>query len=226
MTTSRPTAGDFFTQNICSTPNELTNSSNDSLASYDSILEYYAVNDDACTDLTSLSDNTVEYDSSSVPSLSDYTSIDSDSEDEDTIKDDEATINSENFSGKFSDTSSTAPQSNNSSKSNDELLTRDVLPKSFLQLKGITVGNFNMGCNFRLDNAIIIMIHYKLDILAVQEHTPWNRELLEGEITSIERHCNRWGYFVKISKLQILIIDKQLIACHRITNVYEDGGIL
>jgi hypothetical protein len=83
-----------------------------------------------------------------------------------------------------------------------------------------------MGCNFRIDNAIIIMIHYKLDILAVQEHTPWNRELLEGEITSIERHCNRWGYFVKISKLQILIIDKQLIACHRITNVYEDGRIL
>jgi hypothetical protein len=101
-----------------------------------------------------------------------------------------------------------------------------MLPKSFLQLKGITVGNFNMGCNFRIDNAIIIMIHYKLDILAIQEHTPWNRELSEGEIASIERHCNRWGYFVKISKLQILLIDKQLIACHRITNVYEDGRII
>jgi len=177
MTTSRPTAGDFFAQNICSIPNELTNSSNDSLASYDSILEYYEMNDETYLDLTSLSDDTNEYDSTSVPSLSDYASIESDSEDEDTIKDDEATTNSENFSEKFSDTSSTAPQSNNSSKSNDELLNRDMLPKSFLQLKGITVGNFNMGCNFRIDNAIIIMIHYKLDILAIQEHTPWNREL-------------------------------------------------
>ena len=83
-----------------------------------------------------------------------------------------------------------------------------------------------MGCNFRIDTAIIIMIQYKLDILAIQEHTPWNRNLSEGEITSIERHCNKWGYLVKISKLQILIIDKQLTACHRDTTEYEDGRIL
>ncbi len=90
----------------------------------------------------------------------------------------------------------------------------DTLSKSFLQLKGIAVGNFNMRCNFHISAAIRIMIQYNLTILAIQEHTPWNRELSEGEIASIEHHCDKWGYFVTLSKLQILIIDKQLTACH------------
>jgi hypothetical protein len=70
------------------------------------------------------------------------------------------------------------------------------------------------------------MIHYKLDILAIQEHMPWNRELFASEITSIERHCDHWGYIVKISRLQILRIDKQLTACHRGTAMFEDGRVV
>ena len=114
----------------------------------------------------------------------------------------------------------------NSVLTDNDIQLRDALPKSFLQLKGITVGNFNMGCNFQIDTAITIMIQYTLDILAIQEHTPWNRELSEGEITSIERHCNKWGFFVKISKLQILIIDKQLTACHQDTTIHENSRLL
>jgi len=87
----------------------------------------------------------------------------------------------------------------------------DKLPKSFLQLKGITVGNFNMGCNFHVSEAIWIMIQFNISILAIQEHTAWNKELQNLESASMERHCNKWGYFVTISKLQIVIIDRQFV---------------
>jgi hypothetical protein len=80
-----------------------------------------------------------------------------------------------------------------------------------------------MNCNFRVEAAISIMVKYNLSILAIQEHTPWNRELLDNEITSIHKHCDKYGYFATISKLQIVIIDKQLLACHRETKVFEDG---
>jgi hypothetical protein len=98
--------------------------------------------------------------------------------------------------------------------------------ESFLQLKVILVGNFDMGCNFHIAAALRITMHYNLNILAIQEHTPWNEELSSTETTSISKHCDRWGYFVTISKLQIVIIDKQLLACHRETTVYEGGRIV
>ena len=93
-------------------------------------------------------------------------------------------------------------------------------------MKGISVGNFNMGCNFWIDNAITIMIQYKLHILAIQEHTPWNRQLSIGEVNSIKRHCDSWGYIVTITPLQIVMIDKQLVACHRETRFFEEGRII
>jgi hypothetical protein len=33
----------------------------------------------------------------------------------------------------------------------------DMLPKSFIQLKGIMVGIFNMGCNFHISSAKLII---------------------------------------------------------------------
>jgi hypothetical protein len=110
--------------------------------------------------------------------------------------------------------------------SHDAPLNGDVLPISFLQLQGISVGNLNMACNFHVYAALQIMIQYNLHILAIQEHTSWNRELTDGEVKSIHRHCDKWGYFATISKLQILIIDKQLLACHQNTTIIEDGHIL
>jgi hypothetical protein len=101
----------------------------------------------------------------------------------------------------------------------------DKITKSFLQLKGIMVGNYNMGCNFHILNAIRIIIQYNLRILVVQEHTSWNRELTEHEVTSIKKHCDTWGYFVTISKLQIIITDKQLLACHCEVHTYKEGRI-
>jgi hypothetical protein len=47
----------------------------------------------------------------------------------------------------------------------------DKLQKSFLQLKGIIVGNFYMGGNFHISTALQIMIQYNITILAIQEHT-------------------------------------------------------
>jgi len=116
-------------------------------------------------------------------------------------------------------------QSEKTELSDDTAALRDMLPKSFLQLQGISIGNFNMGCNFNIAAAISIMISYDLMMLAIQEHTPWNRTLSDGEKTSIERHCDKWGYFVYITKLQIIIFDKRIQACHRETNTYEDGRI-
>ncbi len=88
------------------------------------------------------------------------------------------------------------------------------------------MGNFIMGCSFHVSAAMRIMIQYNINILAIQEHTAWNRALLPHELRSIERHCDKWGYIVTISKLQILIIDKLLQACHRETTVQQGRRIL
>jgi hypothetical protein len=97
---------------------------------------------------------------------------------------------------------------------------------SFLQPQGITVGNFNMACNFHIYAAFQIMTKYNFHILAIQEHTSWNRELSEGEIKSIQKHSDTLGYFSTITKMQILIMDKRLWACHRNTSSMEDGRII
>ena len=83
-----------------------------------------------------------------------------------------------------------------------------------------------MNCNFHIEAAISIMLQYDLSILAVQEHTPWNSELLPGEIASIERHCDKYGFFISIFALQIPIIDKQLKACHQETELFEEERII
>jgi hypothetical protein len=102
----------------------------------------------------------------------------------------------------------------------------DSLQKSFLQLHGISVVSYNMVCNFHISIAMMIMTQYKLHMLAIQEHTPWNRELTDGEIAAILRHCDKWWFTAIVSKLQILIIDKQLEACHRETTIVKEGRIL
>lgn len=62
---------------------------------------------------------------------------------------------------------------------NDHLHEEEKLPKSFLQLKGILIGNYNMAWNFHISSAIRIMIQHNLAILAIQEHTAWSRTLTE-----------------------------------------------
>jgi len=78
----------------------------------------------------------------------------------------------------------------------------ETIPKTFLQLKGITVANYNMGCNFGVSAAIGIMIRNNINILAIQEHTPWTRQLMESEINHIQRTCEKWEYFATVSKVQ------------------------
>jgi len=70
------------------------------------------------------------------------------------------------------DDNDTATCSNNSAKSqlSDTSLNGDPISKTFLQLKGITVANYNMGCNFNVAAAIRIMTKYEISILAIQEH--------------------------------------------------------
>jgi hypothetical protein len=62
----------------------------------------------------------------------------------------------------------------------------DPLPKTFLQLKGISVANYNMGCNFSIAAALRLMIAYGLSILTIQEHTSWNRQISPIESNIIE----------------------------------------
>jgi hypothetical protein len=98
--------------------------------------------------------------------------------------------------------------------------------KTFLQLKGISVANYNMGCNFSITAAMRLMVQYDLHILAIQEHTPWNRTLSDPELNCIQHTCDKWGFLVTISKLQITIIDKQMAACFWGANTNEDGQIM
>jgi hypothetical protein len=51
-----------------------------------------------------------------------------------------------------------------------------------------------MNCNFDIESALCIMMRNQLSILAIQEHTPWNKELSTIQITSLNRHCEAWGY--------------------------------
>jgi hypothetical protein len=124
-----------------------------------------------------------------------------------------------------SDGSTRMQKSVNSADSNKRN-NGDNIPKTFLQLKGISIANYNMGCNFDIAMAIRIMIQYDLTILAIQEHTPWNKDLTPMEISSFEWTCHTWGFSITISKLQILIIDNQVQACHREIEIYEDGRII
>ena len=213
---ARPCAEDFFVQHVLSTKD--TTSDDSSIGTDNSLYEYL---DSAEAHPTKLSSNnmTDDDDTLSVPSLSDDLDDGSDSEDEDNNEPSIATFHSAQSTDSIQSNDSPAPDEN-------ETLNADTLPLTFLQLRGISIGNFNMNGNFKIEAAIRLMFHYKLDILAIQEHTPWNRELFEGEIKSIERHCDRWGFFITISPLQILIIDKQLAACHHESKVFEDGRII
>jgi hypothetical protein len=74
---------------------------------------------------------------------------------------------------------------------------RDDIPNTFLALKGISIANFNMGCNFHIAAALKLIADYDISILAIQEHTPWNKELSHIEITCIERSCE--NAFLKLS---------------------------
>jgi len=74
-----------------------------------------------------------------------------------------------------------------------------------------------MGCNFQIFVTLQLMVKYEIYILAIQEHTPWNKELSQFEIDHIQRICEKYGYFALISKMQILIFDKQLPPCYQET---------
>ena len=222
--TTRLGAADFFSQNFPTATGDASDTS--SVENNNSLQDYIDVND-ALSCGRSLgssiyknnaidSDNT---DTLSVPSFCSDELTDSDSEYDSDY--DGATC----ASGSSVCSMRSVPSVNVSVLDNDGQM-RDSLSKTFLQLKGISVGNFNMNCNFRIESAIAIMLQYDLSILAIQEHTPWNRKLLENEILSIERNCEKYGFFVTISDLQIIIIDKQLKACHRNTVTYEEGRII
>jgi hypothetical protein len=101
----------------------------------------------------------------------------------------------------------------------------DSLPKTFLELSGISVANVNTVCNFQIDAAITLMIHYGLHILTIQEHTPWNKELTHIDISYIDKQCEKWGFFAMTSKTQIVITDKRLSPCYKDTKTYLEGRI-
>jgi hypothetical protein len=107
-----------------------------------------------------------------------------------------------------------------------ESLADEEISKSFLQMRGISIANYNMGCNFDISLTMRLMMQYQLYMLAIQEHTPWSRELSQAEISSYKKHCDKWGYFMVVSKLQIIIIDKQLTPCIRETGIHEDGRLI
>jgi hypothetical protein len=117
-------------------------------------------------------------------------------------------------------------QSNDSNGTSQSSIDTVIdLKKSFLQLRGISVANYNMNCNFYIGTALKLMMRYELYILAFQEHTAWNRELSEAEKISFQKNCAEWGFLIYFSKLQIIILHKQLISCIRHNTTHEDGRI-
>jgi len=176
-----------------------------------SINKYYGEQSDctSCSDLSFLTYQ--DEDNISIPSLysEDPTANDSIDKDEEhdemyvTSEDDQLTSNSK-----------------------DASYLDDKLPKSFLQLQGLSVGNYNMACNYHISAALKIMVTHKLHILTIQEHTAWSRELTQGEITSMKKLCDKYQFTITISKLQIVIMDKVLAASHRGTEIFEDGRII
>lgn len=225
--TNRPGAKDFFSQTIFVDNADIFHSSKDT--SIDSTNTTYECIDE--NSLDSLSGTLLDDDASILSGLSLLStnafeelsdSCSFDSEDDSTENLNDSSDEDENCTV-FSYLTSTTNASN---LSDTDTILGDKLPKSFLQLSGISVANFNMRCNFRVEKALSIMIHYDLTILAIQEHTPWNRKLSTAEINSIERHCDKWGYFVSISELQIIIFDKKIRACHRDTKIHNDGRVI
>ena len=87
---TRPTAGDFFIHNIDTSPDEQSETSDISQESYDSLAEYFNNSSDSTFDSEPLTINNSndEYDSLSMPSLSDDVAAYSDSEDEDSVNND------------------------------------------------------------------------------------------------------------------------------------------
>jgi len=157
----RPEAKDFFSQNDHG-ENDTPSKDQDTNIPHD-------IDDDS---YLSLSDTLLNDNASiqSEPSLLLNTTYDNHSEiyslapedtSEETIHDD--TDDDENCTI-FSHFTSTT---NTSETSDTATVLGDKLPKSFLQLSGISVANFNMRCNFRVEKALSIMIHYELETPAL-----------------------------------------------------------
>jgi hypothetical protein len=100
------------------------------------------------------------------------------------------------------DTELSHPQSVQLDETTEHENFRDTLPATFLALKGISVANYNMGCNFSVDTAITIMNQHQLFILTIQEHSPWNRDLTQLEKECIIKTCDKWAFHIIITKLQ------------------------
>jgi hypothetical protein len=160
-------------------------------------------------------------------SLSSHWSADQLSEEMFTINTEETSevsINEEEDSYHIDDNSMESPTYNHDQESNSFM--EENPSKSFLQLRGISIANYNMGCNFDIASTIRLMMLFKLNLLAIQEHTPWSRELSDAEILSFRKNCDKWGFNIITSKLQLAIIDKQLTTCLRETDIHEDGRII
>jgi hypothetical protein len=94
-------------------------------------------------------------------------------------------------------TSKTGSRTSSNTINNSEIANNeDTLPKSFLQLQGISIANYNMACNFQIGATLKIMLRHKILILAIQEHTAWSRNLSEGELNSFKSHCDKYGYLI------------------------------
>ncbi len=122
-------------------------------------------------------------------SLSSHWSADQLSEESFTIiteKTLETSINQEEDSYQIDDNSMESPTYNHDQESNSFI--EENSSKSFLQLRGISIANYNMGCNFDIASTIRLMMLFKLNLLAIQEHTPWSRELSDAEILSFRKN--------------------------------------
>jgi len=128
----------------------------------------------------------------------------------------------------FTNTDNDSTQSTNSTKTtnNKDDEARETLPRSFLALKGISIANYNMKCNFSIDIAITLMNKHQLFILTIQEHSPWNRDLTQLEKDYIIKTGEKWAFKIIITKMQIIIIDKQILPCLQGTKEYFDGRII
>jgi len=135
-------------------------------------------------------------------------------------------IEEESCNQNFKDDSSALTKASTSSSHPKNIDEDEISPKTFLQLKGIVVANFNMGCNFNIASTLRILLQHELAILAVQEHTPWANVLHEAEVNSIHKTFDKYEDQVIFSKMELLFIDRQLATRLRETNVHLEGCLI
>jgi len=70
------------------------------------------------------------------------------------------------------------------------------------------------------------MIENIIQVLAIQEHSPWGSNLSNDMVRHVCKICEKCAFKVQISRYQIVIIVKSIMAAHQMQAIKENGHII